>query len=73
MTTPTFGTIYGSTEHPSYITPEGPVWMWRKGQRVRFFTADGVQVGPEQSNVFPAVCAAHAAGWIDVSMLRISA
>lgn len=68
--TPAFGTIYGDPSTPSYITPEGPVWMWRKGQKVRFFTADGVQVGPEQRNVGPAVCAAIAAGWFDVDWHR---
>jgi len=39
--------------------------MWRKGQRVRFFTVDGVQVGSENSNVAPAILSAAAAGWID--------
>lgn len=66
-----FGRIYGSPEHPAFITPDGPVWMWRKGQKVRFFTAEGAQVGPEQSNVAPAVFAAHAAGWIDVALLAM--
>jgi hypothetical protein len=61
-----FGRIYGDPATPAYITRDGQsVWMWRKGQRVRFLTADGVQVGPEHRNVFPAVCAASAAGWID--------
>lgn len=64
-----FGRIYGDPNSPAYITPEGQVWMWRKGQRVRFFTANGYQVGPEQSNVAPAVCAAIAAGWIDINLL----
>lgn len=63
-----FGRIYGDASCPSYITPEGPVWMYRKGQKVRFFTAEGVQVGPEQNNVGPAVVAAAAAGWIDPSL-----
>lgn len=61
-----FGHIYGDPERPSFITTDGtPVWMWRKRQRVRFFTADGVQVGPEHSNVFPAMLSAFAAGWQD--------
>lgn len=61
-----FGRIYGDTETPAYITDTGvAVWMWRKGCKVRFLTADGVQVGPEQSNVGPAMCAAAAAGWVD--------
>lgn len=61
----TFGAIYGDTEVPAYITPQGPVWMWRKGQRVRFYTREGVQVGEEHRNVYPAVCSASYEGWID--------
>ena len=41
------------------------VWMFRKGQRCRFYTADGQQVGPEHRNVVPAIRWAHAQGWID--------
>lgn len=63
-----FGEVYGDPETPSYITDTGvEVWMWRKGQRVRFYTSDGLQVGPEHRNVAPAMCAAAAAGWIDPS------
>lgn len=61
----TFGRIYGDPAIPAYITPEGPVWMRRKGQRVRFFTAQGVQVGPEHRNVYPAILSASYEGWID--------
>lgn len=61
-----FGAVYGDPATPSYITTEGtPVWMWRKGQRVRFLAADGTQIGPEHSNIAPAMCSAAAAGWID--------
>lgn len=70
MITPTrqLGAIYGDPSSPSYITTDGtPVWMWRKGQRVRFLTSDGVQIGPEHSNVGPAICSAAAAGWVDPS------
>lgn len=64
-----FGRIYGSETEPSYITETGvAVWMWRKGQRVRFFTAEGVQVGPEHSNVAPAILSAAAAGWSDTNL-----
>lgn len=64
---PNFGRIYGSASHPSFITNRGvPVWMWRKGQRVRFYTESGKQVRPEQPNVAPAVAAALAWGWTDV-------
>ena len=66
---PTFGRIYGDPSQPSFITETGTaVWMWRKGQRVRFFTSQGVQVGPEHANVFPAMCSAFAAGWIDPNL-----
>ena len=56
-----WGTIYGLP----YDMPDGRrVWMCRgKGNRVRFYTADGEQVGPEQSNVAPAVAFALAYGW----------
>lgn len=62
-----FGKMYAcSPDRPSYITTDGvEVWMWRKGQKVRFYTKAGVQVGPEQSNVYPAVCAAAKAYWYD--------
>ena len=48
---------------PAYLTPDGLVWMRRKGQRVRFYNAYGAQVGPEQDNVAPAVAYAHTQGW----------
>jgi hypothetical protein len=61
-----WGEIYGDPDTPSCVTDTGiNVWMWRKGQRVRFLAADGVQVGPEHRNVAPAMVAAAAAGWID--------
>ena len=48
---------------PHQKGPRGrPVFMWRKGQKTRWYTKSGIQVGPEQSNVAPAVAAAHAAG-----------
>jgi hypothetical protein len=63
-----FGRIYGGSDTPSFITDQGiRVWMWRKGQRVRLATASGTQIGPEQRNVAPALCAAYAAGWTDPS------
>jgi hypothetical protein len=37
--------------------------MYRKGQRVRFYDERGRQVGPEQSNVAPAVAYAQSQGW----------
>lgn len=64
---PRFGKLYGG-ELPSYWVPTvgegGPVWMWRKGQRVRFHDHKGIQVGPEQANVAPAVAYAMSRGWV---------
>lgn len=58
---PGWGRWYGET---SYTTPEGTVVrMYRKGQRVRFFDAQGRQVGPEHGNVAPAIVAAYHYGW----------
>lgn len=49
---------------PAYMTHRGPVWMHRNGRnKVRFYDILGVQVGPEQSNVAPAVAYAHAHRW----------
>ena len=48
---------------PAYQTPEGPVWMFRKGQRVRFYNDDGLQVGPEQADIVPAISYARSQCW----------
>ena len=62
---PGWGKSYGGT---SYLTDQSVrVWLHRKGQRVRFYDADGKQVGPEQSNVAPALAYASRNKWIDVS------
>lgn len=63
MPSPGWGQPYGSPTAPAYWTDEGPIWMFRKGQRVRFYDEDGGQVGPEQANVAPAVAYAHSRGW----------
>lgn len=60
---PGWGDHYGDGQTPNYMTPQGPVWMFRKRQSVRFYDITGSQVGPEQSNVAPAVAYAHSAGW----------
>lgn len=61
---PDFGRPYGPGPH--YTTSEGvDVWMWRKGQRVRFYDTHGTQVGPEHTNVAPAVVWAAFHGWWD--------
>lgn len=63
-----FGQIYGNIETPAFITDSGiPVWMWRKGQHVRFYSNSGEQIGPEQRNVAPAVCFALANGWMEAA------
>jgi hypothetical protein len=59
---PEWGSVYGDTR-PAYCTEFGYVWMFRKGQRVRFYDEDGQQVGPEQANVAPAVAYARSQGW----------
>lgn len=60
-----FGSIYGSAEIPAYITPHGAVWIFRKRQTCRFYNEQGEQVGPEQSNVAPAVAyALSQPGWV---------
>jgi hypothetical protein len=56
----TFGTVYGRP----WKVGSKIVWMFRRGQRVRFFTAGGREIGEEQSNVAPAVAYASSKGWI---------
>lgn len=61
---PGWGKPYGSDGGPSYVTGDGtPVFMFRKGQAVRFYDGSGQQVGPDQTNVAPAVAYAHSQGW----------
>ncbi|MGH4009599.1 MAG: hypothetical protein ACRDTH_15850, partial [Pseudonocardiaceae bacterium] len=59
---PGWGDPYVKT--PAYQTPDGPVWLFRKGTRARFYDRTGRQVGPEQANVGPAVAYAHSQGWV---------
>ena len=60
MSKPDFGKPYGTP----FRTQDGKiVQMWRKGQRVRFYAQNGVQVGPEQTNVAPATAYALDRGW----------
>jgi hypothetical protein len=56
---PGFGKPYGLP----CLAGDVEVWMWRKGQRVRWYDAEGNQVGPEQSNVAPAMAYALSRGW----------
>ena len=59
---PGWGEVYAGSS-PAYQTPEGLVWMFRRGQCVRFYTEAGQQVGPEQPNVAPAVAYAWSQHW----------
>lgn len=59
---PGWGAPYGGV-NPAYLTPDGPVWLFRKGQKTRFYDDLGRQVGPEQANVAPAVAYALHKGW----------
>lgn len=69
---PGYGEMYGPGPH--YVTPPNgiAVWMWRKGQHVRFYDEHGNQVGPEHGNVAPAVCWAAGQGWIDPEAVNLS-
>lgn len=57
---PTFGSQYGG---PVQTRRGRLLWMFREGQRVRFFDTTARQVGPEFSNVAPALIHALAKGW----------
>ena len=72
MVDPKFGEMYGPGPH--YVTQpdHAPVWMYRRGQKVRYFSEAGEQVGPEHANVIPAVIWAAAHGWIDPSSVDLS-
>lgn len=56
---------WGSTfiSGPIYQTPDGLVWLFRRGHRARFYDKDGMQVGPELTNVAPALAYARSQGW----------
>lgn len=70
---PGFGRMYGGPA-PTYVTDPNrvEVWMWRKGQRVRFYDVDGNQIGPEHRNVAPAIVWAANEGWIDPDNVSLS-
>lgn len=56
--------VYGDIGQPHYTRKGCPVVMFRKRQRVRWVSLrTGCQVGPEQSNVVPAICFAMHYGW----------
>jgi hypothetical protein len=66
MTDPGWGKPYGSIP---FLTDEGvEVWLYRKGQRCRWYDAAGNQVGPDQRNVAPAYTYAMFHGWTDPSV-----
>jgi hypothetical protein len=65
---PTFGAVYGlygdGAETPTYTNEVGgQLWMYRRGQRIRFFDRSGSQVGPEHPSAVPATIWAFAHGW----------
>lgn len=62
-----WGKPYG--RDPFYTSQGHWAWMFRKGQRVRFFNAQGRQVGPEQRNVAPAIVYTIRKGWIPAGTL----
>jgi len=63
---PGWGEDYGMGR-VAYVVPSSGicVWMFRKGQRVRFYDTNGWQVGPEHKNVAPALYWAASEAWID--------
>lgn len=65
-TSPSWGEPYGPGPH--YQTTDGRlVTMFRKGQKVRFYDQEGHQVGPEQSNVAPAIAYAQHNRWRSIT------
>lgn len=62
-TDPHWGRPYGGS---AFLMPDGLVWMFRKGQRVRFYDVHADQLGPEQANVAPAMAYAHSQGWVSL-------
>lgn len=52
------------------------IFLWRRGQRCRWFTEKGDQVGPEQANVAPAVVWAHghgySSGWLSKATAAVA-
>lgn len=57
-----WGSEYGPGPH-YFTVPTGPLWMHRKGQKVRYYNIIGEQVGPDLSNVAPAICYAMDHHW----------
>lgn len=48
---------------PYHRGSEAPIFLWRSGQRCQWRTEAGADIGPEQSNVAPAVAWALANGY----------
>jgi hypothetical protein len=68
----TWGKPYGCVPDPSYIDGQtgAAYFMYRRGQRVRFYDRAGQQVGPEQANVAPAIAYAHSQRWFSPELAR---
>lgn len=64
---PGWGEPYGALAYWTQGCPGTPLWMFRKGQRVRFYDSNGQQVGPEQANVAPAVAYARSQRWMSAN------
>lgn len=47
------------------------IYLWRKGQKCQWRTSDGTDVGPQQSNVAPALAWAHANGYHDPALRHL--
>lgn len=62
--TPPWGKPYG--HRPWMTLRRRRVWMYRKRQAVRFYDSRGRQVGPEQTNVAPAVAYAMSKRWVQL-------
>lgn len=53
--------------HRAWMTLRGrKVWLFRKGQKCRWYDASGRQVGPEQTNVAPAIAFALHHRWVSL-------
>lgn len=57
----TWGRPYG--DDPAVNSHGRKIYMFRKGQKVRWYDSYGDQVGPEQANVAPALAWSYSKGY----------
>lgn len=60
------GEMFGcSPDRPDYLTcpDRTPAWMYKRGQRVRFYDANANMVGPEHRHVAAAIVWAAMNSW----------